>query len=309
MRGSVGRALLPVLGVLVLVGVVAVASTGSTPSGTTDSRPPADILLDTFFTLGLLALIPAAALLVYGLMQRKEIAREIASGRYRRTSVWTYLVLMGLFAAAVYFRLTDFKLDFRGGANEVVDLGSSTQRPAPEGDPRDGSVYQPELAWIPVLVVVALAAAGIAAYLVASRRREGAGIRERLAAEQVAETLGDDFDDLRAEPDPRRAVIAAYARLEGALASSGLPRRPAETPEEYVVRILDALEVRRGPVRELTGLYERAKFSQHQVDEPMRERAISALVRIRDELRELAERAPSREADATSPPAEQAAPS
>jgi uncharacterized protein DUF4129 len=305
-RGSVGRAILPVLGVLVLVGIVAVASTGSTPSGTTDSRPPADVLLDTFFSLALLLLIPAAALFVYGLMQRKEIAREIASGRYRRTSVWTYLLLIGIFAAAVYFRLTDFRLDFRGGANEVVDLGSTTERPAPEGDPRDGSVYQPEVAWIPVLVVVALAAAGIAAYILASRRRGHVGVREHLAAEQVAETLGDDFDDLRSEPDPRRAVIAAYARLEDALASSGLPRRPAETPEEYVVRILDALEVRRGPVRELTGLYERAKFSHHRVDEPMRERAIAGLARIRDELRELAERA-SQDAAATPPPAEQAA--
>ena len=305
MRGSVRRALLPVLGVLVLVGVVAVASTGSTPSGTTDSRPPADTLLDTFFSLALLALIPAAALLVYGLMQRKAIAREIASGRYRRTSVWTYLVLMGIFAAAVYFRLTDFRLDFRGGANEVVALGASTERPAPEGDPGNGSVYEPEFAWIPVLVVVALAAVGVAAYLVASRRRERVGFHERVAAEQVVEILGDDFDDLRAEPDPRRAVIAAYARLEGALASSGLPRRPAETAEEYVVRVLGALEVSRRPVRELTGLFERAKFSQHPIDEPMRERAIAALTRIRDELRELAERVPQ-ELDVTRPPAEQA---
>jgi len=304
-RGSVGRAVLPVLGVLVLVGVVAVASTGSTPSGTTDSRPPADTLLDTFFSLALLALIPAAALLVYGLMQRKAIAQEIATGKYRRTGVWTYLAFMGVFAAAVYFRLTDFRLGFRGGANEIVDLGSTTEGGAPEGDPT-GSVYQPEFAWIPVLVVVALAAAGVAAYLVASRRRERAGTRERVAAEHVAEILGDDFDDLRAEPDPRRAVIAAYARLEDALASSGLPRRPAETPEEYVVRILDALEVRRGPVRELTGLYERAKFSHHRVDEPMRERAIAGLARIRDELRELAERA-SQDAAATPPRAEQAA--
>jgi hypothetical protein len=305
-RGSVGRALLPVLGVLVLVGVVAVASTGSTPSGTTDSRPPADTLLDTFFSLALLALIPGAALLVYGLMQRKEIAREIASGKYRRTSVWTYLVLMGIFAAAVYFRLTDFRLDFRGGANEVVDLGANTERPAPEGDPPNGSVYEPEFAWIPVLVVVALAAAGIAAYVVASRRRGPVELPEGMAAEQVAEILGDDFDDLRAEPDPRRAVIAAYARLEGALAAAGLPRRPAETPEEYVVRVLGALEVPRRPVRELTGLYERAKFSQHAVDEPMRERAIAALIRIRDELRELAERA-SQDAGATPPSTEQAA--
>ena len=74
------------------------------------------------------------------------------------------------------------------------------------------------------------------------------------------------------------------------------------------MRVLGALEVPRRPVRELTGLYERAKFSQHPVDEPMRERAIAALIRIRDELRELAERAPL-DAGATPPPTEQAAPS
>ncbi|MGH3077217.1 MAG: DUF4129 domain-containing protein [Gaiellaceae bacterium] len=289
MRGSAGRAVLPVLGVLVLVGIVAVASTGSTPSGTTDSRPPGDLLLDTFFSLALLALIPAAALLVYGLMQRKEIAREVASGRYRRMGVWGYLVLTLVFAGAVYFRLTDFKFAFRQGANEVVNQGG-VERPAPGGDPGDGSVYQPEVAWIPVLVVVALAAAGVAAFVIASRRRKHAAAAESRAVEHVAETLADTLDDLRSEPDPRRAVIAAYARLELALASSGVPRRPAETPEEYVVRVLDRLEVDREPVRALTDLFETAKFSQHLVDEPMREQAIAALTRIRDELRELAER-------------------
>jgi len=304
-RGSVGRAVLPVLGVLVLVGVVAVASTGSTPSGTTDSRPPADTLLDTFFSLALLALIPGAALLVYGLMQGKAIAREIASGKYRRMSLLGWLVLVTIGVAAFYVARPHFK-NLGVGANDVVDLGSTTEGGAPENDPANGSVYEPEFAWIPVLVVLALAATGIAAYLVASRRRERAPYAERVAAEHVAESLGDDFDDLRAEPDPRRAVIAAYARLESALASSGLPRRPAETPQEYVVRILEALEVRRSPVRELTDLYERAKFSQHTVDERMRERAIAALVRIRDELRALAERA-SHDAEASLRPAEQAA--
>jgi Domain of unknown function (DUF4129) len=288
-RGSAGRALLPVLGVLVLVGIVAVASTGSTPSGTTESRPPGDLLLDTFFSLALLALIPAAALLVYGLMQRKEIAQEVASGRYRRMSVWGYLVLTLAFAGAVYFRLTDFKFAFRQGANEVVNQGG-VQRPAPGGDPGNGSVYQPEVAWIPVLVVVTLAAAGVAAFVIASRRRKHAAAAESRAVEHVAETLADTLDDLRSEPDPRRAVIAAYARLELALASSGVPRRPAETPEEYVVRVLDRLEVDHRPVRALTDLYETAKFSQHPVDEAMREQAIAALTRIRDELRELAER-------------------
>jgi len=290
MRGSATRVLLPALAVLALVGVVAVASTGSTPSGSTDGRPPADYLLDTFFSLALLLYIPALVVLLYGLAQRKAIAREIASGRYKRTSVWTYLVLMGALSLAVYLRLTDFRFGLRGDQGEVVDVGSQNPRAAPEGVDAVERVYEPEFAWIPALVVLGLVVAGIAAYVVASRRRTHRVEIEGELAEQVAETLEDTLDDLRAEPDPRRAVIAAWARLEQALASSGLPRQPAETPEEYVARILGRLEVDPAPVRTMTDLFETAKFSQHPVDETMRESAITALARIRDELREAARR-------------------
>src|SRR5512145_3085925 len=158
MKGAGGaRVALAVLAVLALVGVVAVASTGSTPAGTGDGRPPADILLDTFFSLALLLYLPAVALLVYGLLQRREIAREIASGRYRRTSVWAYLALMGVLSLAVYLRLTDFRFRLRGDGNEVVDLGAQP-RARPEGDAPVENAYEPEFAWIPVLVVLGLAA-------------------------------------------------------------------------------------------------------------------------------------------------------
>jgi hypothetical protein len=290
MRGSAARALVPALAVLALVGVVAVASTGSTPSGSGDGRPPADFLLDTFFSFALLLFLPALALLVYGLAQRKEIAREIASGRYKRTSVWAYLAFMGALSLAVYLRLTDFRFNLRGDASEVVDVGSQNPSAVPEGVDQVEKVYEPEFAWIPALVVLALVAAGIGAYVVAARRRRTRVTVEGEVAELVAESLEDTLDDLRSEPDPRRAVIAAWARLEQALASSGLPRRPAETPEEYVPRILGRLEVDPASVRTLTDLFETAKFSQHEVDETMRESAIAALARIRDELREAARR-------------------
>ena len=50
----------------------------------------------------------------------------------------------------------------------------------------------------------------------------------------LADVLEETIDDLRAEADPRRAVIAAYARMERALAAAGLPRSPAEAPDEYL---------------------------------------------------------------------------
>jgi NADH:ubiquinone oxidoreductase subunit 6 (subunit J) len=103
--------------------------------------------------------------------------------------------------------------------------------------------------------------------------------------EVLSAVVQEAIDDLRAEPDPRRAVIAAYARMEGVLGRYGYPRRAAEAPYEYVRRVLSDLRVTPAAISELTDLFELAKFSPHRIDEEMRERAIDAFVAIRDEVR------------------------
>lgn len=302
MNGGSSR-ILPVVAVvaaLVLVGVVAVASTGSTSVGTGDGRPPSEIVLDTFFSLVLLMFIPAAAMLVYGLLQRKEIAREMASGRYRRTGVGTFLTFMLVFSTVVYFRLEGWNPVF-GGQEPGGVIGPDGAVAVPEVDPgAEAAAYEPEFAWIPVAAVLALAATGVVAYVLSSRRRRELAVAEERIADEVADTLEDSLDDLRAEPDARRAVIAAYARLEHALATAGLPRRRPETAEEYVARILEQLEVDPEPVLTLTDLFTTAKFSHHDVDNAMKERAIAALVEIRDDLREAAQRRRQEQAEASS---------
>jgi hypothetical protein len=109
--------------------------------------------------------------------------------------------------------------------------------------------------------------------------------RRRAAASALADLLDETVDDLRAEPDPRTAVIAAYARMERAVGAYGLPRVPSEAPTEYLRRMLVELAVSKASARRLTELFERAKFSSHEVDAPMKEDAIDALIAIRDELR------------------------
>jgi hypothetical protein len=42
--------------------------------------------------------------------------------------------------------------------------------------------------------------------------------------------------------------------------------------------------VRAPAVKDLTELFERAKFSTHEIDQPMKERAIAALVSVREDL-------------------------
>ena len=103
--------------------------------------------------------------------------------------------------------------------------------------------------------------------------------------EDLARAVDTTIDDLRRERDARRAVIAAYANMERVLASHQMMRRPAETPLEYLARILGELEVRESAVRRLTQLFEYAKFSRHEIDSAMKEEAIAALEDVRDDLR------------------------
>ena len=125
----------------------------------------------------------------------------------------------------------------------------------------------------------------VIAYFVAERRaRHELHPRAKLA-EELAAALDDALDDLRGEADARRAVIAAYARLERILASSGIARRPAETSDEYLARVLRDLTLGSNAITRLTSLFTQAKFSQHEVDTAMKEEAIDSLERVRDELR------------------------
>jgi hypothetical protein len=106
-----------------------------------------------------------------------------------------------------------------------------------------------------------------------------------VAPEALAAALDESIDDLRADPDLRRAIVAAYARMETALAAAGVPRHVAEAPLEYLERVLLSLDTSADAVRRLTDLFEWARFSHHEPEPSMRDDAVDALIAVRDELR------------------------
>ncbi len=101
-------------------------------------------------------------------------------------------------------------------------------------------------------------------------------------------TLDDMVDDLELGSDPRSAVLAAYDRLERALAEQGRPRRPTETPSEHLARVLTRLPVDRTPFLDLALRYELARYSSRPITETDREQATADLTRARDDLADLA---------------------
>ena len=133
------------------------------------------------------------------------------------------------------------------------------------------------------LVLFVLVASVVAA-VVWKRMRGDDWEREAELSQALDEVLADTLDDLRAERSPRRAVIRAFARMEKTFAAHDVQRDPSETPREYVERALDRLGVSIASVRQLTNLYERAKFSRLEIDESMKADAIDALAGLRAEL-------------------------
>jgi len=141
--------------------------------------------------------------------------------------------------------------------------------------------------WVVALIAGSLILAlviGVVAAVVAKRLRGDDWAQEAALSAALDEVLADTLDDLRAEKSPRRAVIRAFARMEKTFAAHNVQREPSETPREYVERALDRLGVSSASVRQLTKLYERAKFSRLEIDERMKADAIDALAGVRAEL-------------------------
>jgi hypothetical protein len=142
--------------------------------------------------------------------------------------------------------------------------------------------------WDEIAIVAAIVLA-VAAYFWLTRPGRKP-LRELVRRRDVvSRALDDSLDDLRRDSDVRRAIIAAYARMERALGAAGVPRRASEAPFEYLARALVELDASRSAAERLTDLFERAKFSHHELGEPMRDEAIDALVAVRDDLRRPAE--------------------
>ena len=278
------NAFLTVVGVLAAIVLVAVASRGSTSLGDSAARKPSDALTDILFALYLIALIGGAAMFVYLLVLQRKVKAQTgkAPPRSLRRMLGTMLVLVA-FGLLMQRRLSTWQRPAPVEPEEAIGQAQSipihTSR-----QPTAGSL-ESEVSWGPVLITLGLVLLAVIAYWYAGRARKRArGELHTGLAAAVAQAVDESLDDLRAEPDPRRAVIAAYARLEAVLAAHGLPRKPAEAPLEYLGRMLAELSVSDRAARALTDLFERAKFSQHVVGAEMKDEAIDALETVRDDL-------------------------
>jgi hypothetical protein len=271
-----------VLGVLALLAVVALAASAGGPATSGAGRDLVDPLATLLFVLGgvwVAALLVASPMITGLTLTGGEPKPRRWHGNVLAAVFFLSLILAGL---AILRKLRP------GGADEVGPEGTAGQAPTtPEGTARAPLIDPASIDWLVVGLVFVAALVGFAILAAVLVRPRGRSMPELEARQRLERMLDETLDDLRAERDPRRAVIAAYARMERSLGSYGLPRRPAEAPLEYLGRLLAELTGSASAARRLTRLFERAKFSEHVVDLRMKEDAIAAVAAVRDELRAL----------------------
>ena len=282
-HGRTLRVALVALVLLVLLGLIAYSS--HTGFGSASQARPTPGYVDWAMSVFLVVFVLMIPFAIYAQVMR---IRELGAERNRRSfqsrvirglAGVGLLMAIGLFVA--YLRRHGLHFSFSSlrppGANGAGTHGHKPLKATP---------YQPTFRWPVLWATIVLFVAGGAFWW--SRRGRAAPTaatgEELTIADDVAATIDEALDDLEAEPDARRAVIAAYARMERVLGRHGLRRLPSETPVEYLRRVLLGLTSRTEAVTQLTRLFEQAKFSRHEIDGAMKQDAIDSLRAIRDDL-------------------------
>ena len=198
---------------------------------------------------------------------------------------WNDLIVLGILLAVI-------------AVGPRLHLSSCSPAPPPSGrvasksPPRDTAVpvHRGHPTGTALLLVLLLTVAGGALLLTARRRSSvlpsAPGLSEGDASQAagVRTTVDDGLDAAALDPDPRRAIVAAFAGMETSLAGHGLPRRRSETAVEFVHRVLLDAAAPRAAVSGLCGLFEEARYSTHRLGQSHRAEAIGYLTAIREAL-------------------------
>ena len=274
-------------GMLLFLGLVAAASRAHhTPGGRAGVHSPPSGVGDYVFSIFLLVVFAMFLFMLWLWLANRDILAQQRQRQQRggMTRLLVILLALGLLAAVLSHA---HRFDPRGSKVDQGKLhpGGQATKALKDAQKKKAVPSGPEFKWLPVFIATAAGLIVLGVIGVRSVRRERRGLAEDHALQLEFEGLVEDtLADLYAEMDARKAIIAAYARVERIFASYGLGREPSEAPVEYLERVLPELRASGAALGRLTKLFEWAKFSAHDVDHSMRDEAIGALVEVRDEL-------------------------
>ena len=252
------------LALVALLVLVALGSAGGEWGGGVEAREVPRAFVDAAYTVGILVLLGLAALVIWALTGPSAGARiERPRGLSQLGFALFALVLLSWYA---------FSERYPRGEGEGEGEGARPPGALPDSPEGFADAPGPRFQWWIALGAVA-ALVALAYY---ERRRRARRAAAPTAAQELESVLTLTLEELEGELD---------ARMEQVLDAHGHGRLPHEAPLEYLARILRELEVRPAAAHALTELFERAKFSRHDIDAAMRAEAVASLEAVRDDLR------------------------
>ena len=279
-RPSGARAAGGAAAVVALLAIVAVGAAGSLHPNPGADRTAARIA--TFPLLALLGAASAAAVITTVTARRRLLTHfedddeEPAASGSRLMRIALLLVPFAVLGALI-FAIAVRPAGERQPQQQIAPPSGSAPANRAGGDANDWGLVA-----FACGALVATALLGSALWGARVRRRAGIEPLRKPAADPAG-AVDDALAALDAETDPRRAIIAAYVRMERALDAAGLGRRAPEAPREYLARVAGALHGDARSARRLTALYEEARFSPHPLDDAARAEAVAALHALRAE--------------------------
>lgn len=275
--------------------LVLAATVGPAPTPTGDPGARVTVRLPAPVQAVVLGLLALSTIILLSMQRRRPRTDEaLPSREARRVPSWlaalpVLVLALGCYLAWRHWAGQDGQPIERAFAAiaGLLDLLALADKPST-------SVPSFDLAIAGLLLALAVGAFVVMTLVAMAERLEAWWARPGAARSAPAGAAGvDDLrDDLRAEPDARRAVIRAYGRFERALATVRAPRAAWQTPAEFMRSTLARVRVPAAPVARLTGLFEIARFSAHPLGAEARAAACDCLDEITSALDEDAARAP-----------------
>jgi hypothetical protein len=238
---------------------------------------PAVPALIRYLLAGVGALMIVTLILLRVTIMRSEGRAKTRQSRWR----WVALILVGLALWATFAAWQQGEVTSQDGRRTALPSANPSVAPEEARDEQTTEYSEPFGYAVGGVFLLALTAMTVALLLLF--RKDPDELQRDSQTDLIVE-LEAGLEDLHNIDDPRAAVIACYSRMETVVELAGVEHKQSDTPFELLGRLLQQRQVSEASARRLTELFEEAKFSIRPIDEPMRQEALTALTRVREEL-------------------------
>ena len=109
--------------------------------------------------------------------------------------------------------------------------------------------------------------------------------KETRSTDNISSEFENIRDELKESKDVRKAIINVYKNMMKIFEKEGIKFEPSMTSREFMNYAMTNFDVSDETISDITNLFEEARYSSHELDEPYREQAFKDLKKLEAELK------------------------